>query len=84
MERLRDALRIPDYYSCSQKTKATGMEALMIMFRRLSYPNRWCDLVPVLGRTESELSLICTEVRLTVDIKCTLLSCMYVIINITI
>ena len=29
----------------------------MILLRRLSYPNRWCDLVPIFGRTEPELSM---------------------------
>ncbi|CAB3981116.1 Hypothetical predicted protein [Paramuricea clavata] len=28
------------------------------MLRRLTYPNRWCDLVYTFGRTESELSII--------------------------
>lgn len=58
MERLRDALQLPANYICSQGTIATGMEALMILLRRLAYPNRWSDLVPVFGRTVSELSLI--------------------------
>ena len=47
MERLRDALQPPANYICSQGTIATGMEALMILLRRLAYPNRWSDLVPV-------------------------------------
>ncbi|CAH3142181.1 unnamed protein product [Pocillopora meandrina] len=34
------------------------MEALMILLRRLAYPNQWSNLVPVFGRTVSELSLI--------------------------
>ncbi|XP_078364346.1 uncharacterized protein LOC144648756 [Oculina patagonica] len=62
MPRLLDALEIPEYYICSQRTNATGMEALMILLRRLAYPNRWCDLVTIFGRTESELSLIFNKV----------------------
>ena len=58
MERLLSALDIPASYICSQRTHATGMEALMILLRRLSFPARWCDLVPVFGRSEPELSLI--------------------------
>lgn len=58
MEKLRDALQLPANYICSQGTNATRMEALMILLRRLAYPNRWSDLVPVFGRTVSELSLI--------------------------
>lgn len=63
MERLLHALGIPDHYVCSQRTNATGMEALMILLRRLVYPNRWCDLVNVFGRSESELSLIFNKVH---------------------
>lgn len=62
MERLRDALQLPANYICSQGTIATGMEALMILLRRLAYPNRWSDLVPVFGRTVSELSLIFNKI----------------------
>lgn len=46
LERLGRSLNLPEKYTCSQGTHATGMEALLIMLRRLSYPNRWCDLVP--------------------------------------
>lgn len=55
MQRLVEALNLPDQYICEQGTNAPGMESLMIMLRRLSYPNRWTDLVQVFGRTEYEL-----------------------------
>lgn len=58
MTRLAVALNLPEAYSCTQGTRATGMEALMVMLRRLTYPNRLCDIVPLFGRSESELSLI--------------------------
>ena len=29
----------------------------MILLWCLSYPNRWCDVVPIFGRTEPELSM---------------------------
>ncbi|KXJ13659.1 hypothetical protein AC249_AIPGENE27169 [Exaiptasia diaphana] len=61
MYRLFNALELPQNYICSQMTNATGMEALMILLRRLVYPNRWCDLVELFGRSESELSLIFNE-----------------------
>lgn len=63
MRRLLVALNIPEFYSCSQGTRSTGMEALLIFLRRLSYPNRWFDLCPLFGRTESELSIIFNTVR---------------------
>ena len=58
MMRLAVSLNLPEGYSCAQGTRATGMEALMVMLRRLTYPNRLCDIVPLFGRSESELSLI--------------------------
>ena len=36
----------------------------MILLRRLAYPNRWSDMVPVFGRTVSELSLIFNKIKL--------------------
>jgi hypothetical protein len=62
MNRLQSALEIPLHYTCGQGTKATGIEALMILLRRLSYPNRWCDLTVIFGRSQSELCLIFNEV----------------------
>lgn len=58
MFRLHQALAIPEKYVCSQGTVATGMEALMILLRRLAYPNRLSDLVQLFGRRKSELSLV--------------------------
>lgn len=62
MERLLHALQIPGFYICKQRTHASGMEALMILLRRLVYPNRLCDLADVFERSVSELSLITTKV----------------------
>lgn len=62
MERLLHALQIPGFYICQQRTHASGMEALMILLRRLVYPNCLCDLADVFGRSISELSLITTKV----------------------
>ena len=62
MHRLLNALQIPECYICCQRTYVTGMEALTILLRRLSYPSRWCDLEAIFGRSESELSLIFHEV----------------------
>ena len=58
MSHLAIALSLPNKYFCKHGTTATGTEALMIMLRRLTYPNRLCDLVALFGHTESELSLI--------------------------
>ena len=61
-DRLLVALKIPKEYGCVQKTVSTGMEALLILLRRLAYPSRWSDLAPLFGRSESEMSLIFREV----------------------
>ena len=58
LKRLAEALHLPEKYRCEQATAATGMEALLILLRRLAYPNRWCDLVPLFGRSECELNII--------------------------
>ena len=55
---LVSALSLPPVYRCEQGTTATGIEALMILLRRLAYPNRLGDLVSIFGRSEPELSLI--------------------------
>ena len=62
MLRLCSALQIPEQYTCSQGTSATGVEAVMVLLRRLSYPNRLIDLVPFFGRAEPEISEIFSTV----------------------
>lgn len=58
IHRVKLALGLPEFYTCQQGTKSTGIEALLVMLRRLSYPNRWYDLCPLFGRPEAELSMI--------------------------
>ena len=55
---LLSALEIPRFYTTHQGSMYSGIEAQLILLRRLSYPNRWCDLVPIFGRFESEPSMI--------------------------
>ena len=55
---LLGAFKIPRFYTTHQGSMYSGMEALLILLRRLSYPNRWCDLAPIFGRSEPELSMI--------------------------
>jgi hypothetical protein len=64
MDRLFAALDLPEKYTCSQGTVSTGMEALMILLRRFSYPSRWSDLVKLFGRAEPELSQIFNTVSI--------------------
>ncbi|VEN56645.1 unnamed protein product [Callosobruchus maculatus] len=44
--RLVQALRIPDELNTDSQHKVSGQEALCILLRRLSYPNRLADLEP--------------------------------------
>ena len=60
-ERLVAALQL-DAYTCHQRTVCPAAEALLILLRRLAYPNRWCELTKLFGRAEPELSMIFNEV----------------------
>ena len=66
--RLSGALQLPPKYVCCTGTSASGIEALMILLQRLSYPNRWGDLVPLFGRAEPELSVIFSEVSYIIPV----------------
>ena len=61
---LHDALSIPAVYKCPNGTVAGGLQALLILLRRWTYPNRLCDLCQLFGRPEPELSMIIHEVTL--------------------
>ena len=61
---LHDALSIPAVYKCPNGTVAGGLEALLILLRRLTYLNRLCDLCQLIGRPDPELSMIIHEVTL--------------------
>lgn len=53
---LGNALQLPPKYVCHNGTSASGVEALLILFRRRG------DLVPLFGRAELVLSAIFSEV----------------------
>ena len=55
---LRKKLGLKAVYTGVNGIKWHGDEGLCIMLRRLAYPNRLCDLVPLFRRHETELSLI--------------------------
>lgn len=55
---LQEHLHIPEKYVCPNRTTATGLEGLLVLLRRLTYPNRLCELVHEFGRSKTELSLI--------------------------
>ena len=51
-------LGIKDSYIAKTKIKWSGLEGFCVLLRRLAYPNRLCDLVPMFGRNCTELSII--------------------------
>lgn len=59
---LADCLGLPDTAWCDQGSKYTKIEGMCILLRRLSYPSRLVDLVPMFGRAEAELSMILNKV----------------------
>lgn len=60
---LRDLLDIPDEYRCGNGSVAGGVESLLLLLRRLTYPNRLSDLCALFGRPEPEISMIIHEVH---------------------
>ena len=60
--RLVTALDIPPLYKCSERCVVSGLDGLCLLLRRLSYPNRFCDLEKTFGRPKSVLSRIVTTV----------------------
>ncbi|XP_055345269.1 uncharacterized protein LOC129593104 [Paramacrobiotus metropolitanus] len=55
IEDLRKRLMIPDVVITTRRERASGVEALCILLRRLVYPSRWIDLRMFFGRSESSL-----------------------------
>ena len=56
LPKLRDALQIPDSFTCYQKSVSDGMEGLCMLLRRLAYPCRYSDMIPRFGRPTPVLS----------------------------
>ena len=62
LPRLAEVLQIPDSFMCYQRTLSSGMEALCILLRRLSYPCRFSDIIPRFGRPVPVLSMVSNQV----------------------
>ena len=58
IEELASRLALPPTIKTANGCVTDRVEALCVLLRRLSYPNRLCDLEPVFGRPASTLSLI--------------------------
>ena len=59
---LADALGLPETFHCYQRTSARKVEGLCVLLRRLAFPCRYADMIPMFGRPVPELSLIANEV----------------------
>ncbi len=62
LPRLLRALKTPNMVVCPNETVANGMEALCITLRRLDYPCKLGDIIPLFGRSAPVFSLICSEI----------------------
>ncbi|XP_070387683.1 uncharacterized protein [Dermacentor albipictus] len=58
ISRLHNALRMPAVIKTAQRVTVPGEESLCITLRRLSYPNRLCDLEHLFGRHYSVISSV--------------------------
>ena len=63
---LLEALQLPQFFSCHQRTTCDGIEALCITLRRFAYPCRYSDLIPRFGRPVPELTMISNLVMDTI------------------
>lgn len=51
IERLADALGLPESFVCHQRTRADKIEGLCMVLKRLTYPCRYSDVIHRFGRT---------------------------------
>nr|CAI5867325.1 unnamed protein product [Callosobruchus analis] len=58
LHRLMDVLRIPPEVVTDTRNKVNGLTALCILLRRLAYPNRLSDLIPMFQMSVQSLSQI--------------------------
>nr|CAI5856827.1 unnamed protein product [Callosobruchus analis] len=56
LHRLMDVLRIPPEVVTDTRNKVNGLTALCILLRRLAYPNRLSDLIPMFQMSVQSLS----------------------------
>ena len=59
---LADALKIPSVIITNNRLRATGVDALCMLLRRLSYPNRLVEHIRLFGRSDDEISRFCSHV----------------------
>ena len=62
IQRLADALRLPQKTICTQGTVSSNIKGLCILLKRLSYPCQFTDMLPIFGRNPTEICLIFNQV----------------------
>ena len=55
-------LNMPDKIVTQERLTCTGLEGLCILLKRLAFPCRYTDMVPLFGRNQTELCLIFNHV----------------------
>ena len=55
---LKNVLNIPEKIVTTQLLVSSGVDALCILLKRLAFPCRYTDMIPIFGRNETELCLI--------------------------
>ena len=55
---LQEVLQFPAMVDIPHATECSGLEALCILLKRFAYPVRYCDMVPMFGRSVPELCKI--------------------------
>ena len=51
---LAEALQIPDWITCNQRSKVEGIEALCMLLKRFAYTCRYSDMIPRFARPVPE------------------------------
>ena len=49
---------VPEVIACGHGTVCDGIEGLCILLKRLTFPCRYTDMIPVFGRSLTEICLI--------------------------
>ena len=59
---MQNTLHIPEFITCYNGIKVTGIEALCILLKSYAYPNRYLDLMPRFGRPVPQLCMVSNQI----------------------
>ena len=60
--RLAQALQLPATFRCEQRSVCDGIEGLCMLLKRVAYPCRYGDMIPLFSRPVSVISLVTNQV----------------------